>query len=54
MKTLLITGFEPFGSEKMNPSWEAVEVWMPRLHPASRRAARTAARMSRYRFMLQM
>ena len=24
MKTLLITGFEPFGGEVMNPSWEAV------------------------------
>ena len=25
MKTLLITGFEPFGGESINPSWEAVE-----------------------------
>ena len=24
MKTLLITGFEPFGGESINPSWEAV------------------------------
>ncbi len=24
MKKLLITGFEPFGGEKINPSWEAV------------------------------
>ena len=24
MKKLLITGFEPFGGEEMNPSWEAV------------------------------
>ena len=24
MKTLLITGFEPFGGEEINPSWEAV------------------------------
>ena len=24
MKKLLITGFEPFGDEKINPSWEAV------------------------------
>ena len=24
MKTLLITGFEPFGGETINPSWEAV------------------------------
>lgn len=24
MKTLLITGFEPFGGEQINPSWEAV------------------------------
>ena len=24
MKTLLITGFEPFGGEVINPSWEAV------------------------------
>ncbi|MBE6984510.1 MAG: pyroglutamyl-peptidase I [Ruminococcaceae bacterium] len=24
MKTLLITGFDPFGGEKLNPSWEAV------------------------------
>lgn len=25
MKTLLITGFEPFGGEAINPSWEAVD-----------------------------
>ena len=25
MKKLLITGFEPFGGESINPSWEAVE-----------------------------
>jgi pyroglutamyl-peptidase len=25
MKTLLITGFEPFGGETLNPSWEAVK-----------------------------
>lgn len=25
MKKLLITGFEPFGGEKVNPSWEAVQ-----------------------------
>ena len=24
MKTVLITGFEPFGGEEINPSWEAV------------------------------
>jgi pyroglutamyl-peptidase len=24
MKTLLITGFEPFGGETLNPSWEAI------------------------------
>lgn len=24
MKTLLITGFDPFGGEKINPAWEAV------------------------------
>lgn len=24
MKTILVTGFEPFGGEKINPSWEAV------------------------------
>ena len=26
MKKLLITGFEPFGGEKINPSWEAVKL----------------------------
>lgn len=26
MKKLLITGFEPFGGEKTNPSWEAVQL----------------------------
>ena len=25
MKRLLITGFEPFGGESTNPSWDAVE-----------------------------
>ncbi|MBP3377167.1 MAG: pyroglutamyl-peptidase I, partial [Clostridia bacterium] len=25
MKKLLITGFEPFGGEQINPSWEAVK-----------------------------
>ena len=25
MKRLLITGFEPFGGERMNPSWDAVK-----------------------------
>ena len=25
MKRLLITGFEPFGGEKINPSWDAIE-----------------------------
>ncbi len=24
MKTVLITGFEPFGGERINPSWEVV------------------------------
>ena len=26
MKKLLITGFEPFGGEQINPSWEAVSL----------------------------
>ena len=26
MKRLLITGFDPFGGEKVNPSWEAVKL----------------------------
>lgn len=26
MKKLLITGFEPFGGESINPSWEAVSL----------------------------
>lgn len=26
MKTLLITGFDPFGGETVNPSWEAVKL----------------------------
>lgn len=26
MKKLLITGYEPFGGEKINPSWEAVKL----------------------------
>lgn len=25
MKTILITGFEPFGGETVNPSWEAIK-----------------------------
>ncbi len=37
MKTLLITGFDPFGGENINPSWEAVrrlpdEIGFYRLH----------------------
>ena len=37
MKTLLITGFDPFGGEKINPSWETVkrlpdEIGIYRLH----------------------
>ena len=26
MKTLLVTGFEPFGGEEINPSWQAVSM----------------------------
>ena len=26
MKKLLITGFDPFGGEKINPAWEAVKL----------------------------
>ncbi len=26
MRTLLITGFDPFGGQKLNPSWEAVKL----------------------------
>ena len=26
MKKLLITGFDPFGGERINPSWEAVKL----------------------------
>ena len=25
MKTLLVTGFDPFGGETVNPAWEAVK-----------------------------
>ena len=25
MKRILITGFDPFGGEKINPAWEAVQ-----------------------------
>ncbi|MCR5262712.1 MAG: hypothetical protein K6D94_02485, partial [Clostridiales bacterium] len=25
-KTILVTGFEPFGGESLNPSWEAVKL----------------------------
>ncbi len=25
MKKILVTGFEPFGGEKINPAWEAVK-----------------------------
>ena len=25
MKTILITGFDPFGGEPINPAWEAVK-----------------------------
>lgn len=28
MKTILITGFDPFGGEPINPAWEAVKQWM--------------------------
>ena len=26
MKRLLITGFAPFGGDRINPSWQAVQV----------------------------
>ena len=26
MKTILITGFDPFGGEAINPAWEAVKL----------------------------
>ena len=32
MKTLLITGFEPFGGETINPAWEAVKAQIGRAH----------------------
>ena len=25
MKTILLTGFDPFGGEPINPAWEAVK-----------------------------
>ena len=25
MKTILVTGFDPFGGEAINPAWEAVK-----------------------------
>ena len=31
MKQLLITGFDPFGGETINPSWEAVEKLAPQI-----------------------
>lgn len=59
MKTLLITGFEPFGGETINPAWEAVKAlpeqiggWQLRNRPSSALrlqerspARRSAARM---------
>lgn len=32
MKKLLITGFEPFGGEEINPSWEAVSLLPDRIN----------------------
>ena len=32
MKKLLITGFEPFGGEEINPSWEAVKCLPPEIN----------------------
>lgn len=40
MKTVLITGFEPFGGEQINPSWEVVS----RLDNAIIRGCRVVAR----------
>lgn len=40
MKTVLITGFEPFGGEQINPSWEVVS----RLNNAIIRGCRVVAR----------
>lgn len=31
MRTLLITGFDPFGGEKINPAWEAVKLLPDRI-----------------------
>ena len=33
MKTL-ITGFEPFGGEEINPAWEAVNALPSKMHSA--------------------
>ena len=32
-RRLLITGFDPFGGEKINPSWEAVRLLPERIGP---------------------
>ena len=28
MKTILITGFDPFGGEPINPAWKRSKQWM--------------------------
>ena len=28
MKTVLLTGFDPFGGESINPAWEVAKVYM--------------------------
>ena len=48
MKKVLITGFDPFGGEKINPAYEAVKLLPDEISGANRRKKSSHTRMGGY------